>query len=355
MKKLVDLRNLTNINISMLGIEGSGKSTYRASVLHYFFNGAVNDFYIRVKGQNDDNYILNQVVANRDLENSRDLYVRRTFPMRTQAEIHILNKNNDSWAEYELFYKKNRLVGFQFVDYPGGLLKEITSGNNLKELSALTNQLITSEVLMVFIDASRLKLLGRDVASFELGVASIKTILGQTLKTAKSKVNIIFVLSKIDANNISDDDIPKLKQDIEYMFGDFFAQTGTKFSDYKVFEMGVVGRDNIKTQISDDMFSISNEIIGRNEFVSKNVKAAFAEAFIETFKNYKYTPRELNKICRELRLNLNWFQNFIDNLTGSKKRRDRFELESKFNDMKAKSEIYSKHIPILQAIVERGE
>lgn len=358
MNRLVDLRNLTNINISMLGIEGSGKSTYRAAILHYFFNGAVDNFYIRVKGQGKETYIQRQIVANRDLENSRELYVGRQFPVRTQSQANTFNKNNYSWAEYELYYRQSRLVNFQFVDYPGGVLKEITDGNNAKELDALAKQLITSEVLMVFIDASRLKLLGRDIASFELGIASIKTILGQTIETANSlntKVNVIFVLSKIDANNISDEDIPKLRKDVEYMFGDFFAQTGTKFSDYKVFEVGVIGRANIRTQIFDDGMSIKNEIIGRKEFISKNVKAAFAEAFIETFKNYKYTRRELSNLYSELKLDLNWIQNFVDNLTGSKKRRDRFELESKYNDMKEKSEIYSKHIPFLRAIVEKGE
>ena len=321
------------MKITMLGTSRAGKTTYLSALLGTLYEGAIDGFRI---GPFDS---TNEEI-NKELDKINVLYKEGKWPDGTSGD----NVRNLSLS---LFKNQNRLVDFDFIDYRGGALDDISLNENSERTMELSMALMASDVALVFIDSIILyHCKNIIVARRHLGVNPIMTVLSKAkerLARAHKKMNVIFVLTKIDA--IPENAIPALKERVKELYSNIYSQFGAAANEFKIFDVSAVGRNTVKTTaewIEDEEegsrhFYVTNDIITRDlDFEASNIVAVLARAFLEGINNVEYDVVQLESSIQNLKSTFNRWQKLIDTLFHkSVKKHQIFSLEGELRKSKS--------------------
>ncbi|MDR1299476.1 MAG: hypothetical protein LBJ84_04420 [Oscillospiraceae bacterium] len=259
----------------MLGTSGSGKTVYMDAMSELFYHGSVNGFSI----------------SNRD-----DSYQNNTFVYKAFSGINTLSKHgrfpNGSSSNVimplKLKYKGTPLIDIDWIDYRGGAITELALGEHNSQNSKVLATLITSDVVMIFVDAAVLKVCTSvPVARANVGANEIIQLL--RLIRNKKCFDIVFILSKMDSSIVNmRTEYSQLKDRLSAVYARYFADTNTNITQYPVIPVGSVGIGNVETTYKyepnregGNTLVFNHEIIEANGINPINIAASFAHALLK--------------------------------------------------------------------------
>lgn len=298
------------MKITMLGASGSGKTVYMSAMSELFFNGQVNGYMLKNRGSNYES----RAFIFKGFDDINTLYSNGRFPEGTTSAVLM---------PLALIYNNQKILDIDWIDYRGGALKELASGIANPENTELFATLICSDVVLVFVDATVLKVCDNNMTARSLvGANEISQIL--SLVSHKKHIDVIFLLSKSDSDiiNIETDKV-FLKEKINTIYSRFFAETNTSVENYRLIPIGAVGCGNIKTTYKwewDDLggrtLVFKHDIKNYAGMCPMHIASSFADALLKCLysedKNLNTRVSELEKEINLLRQNFGPVKNVID-------------------------------------------
>ncbi len=330
--------------ITMLGTSGSGKTVYMSAMSALFYNGgSIKRFSLseRIIESNDPSNPFNQ------LDNSNN---SRTFVFKNLSELNNLYEkgcfpdgtSQSVFLPLVLKYDNEVVIDIDWIDYRGGALSELAKGEDTNETAKILYTLLNSDVVLVFVDASAVKVYKRNIpgARKRVGADVISTLLCRVMEI--KHIDIIFLLSKFDSSNIDkDNDLPELKKKVGELYSKFLSQTNKTIEDYPVIEIGAVGYGNVKTTYtwvadgSGKILKFSNVLSNIENLYSFNIDYSFFSALLSCIKSEReglnQRTKELEKEISELNKTLGPISNIFDILLGSNKRRQKYYDENEMD------------------------
>lgn len=332
------------MKITMLGIAGSGKTTYLSAVLGLFYEGALDGFNIRPLNTSDADVV-------KHIEEINTLYRTGQFPTKTADDIRALSLS--------LYKYSNKLVDFDFIDYRGGALDEIAKNENSKDVDILSTAILASDVVLIFIDAIILKECKNDVvARQQLGVLPISTVLfraKEDINASRKQIKVIFVLTKVDASTIAEEEIPLLKNRVKDIYANLYAQFGDDAKGFKIIETAAVGSGNVKTTTKwkKATVEVTNTITTETlDYNALNIASVLAQAFLSGIENVSYDVKKLAAILEEKKNNFGYLKQIVDFLfRRSRQRREIQSLEIELQESQDQLKALQRYRRDLQRII----
>ncbi|MBP1591427.1 MAG: hypothetical protein ILP22_05265, partial [Oscillospiraceae bacterium] len=148
---------MQDIKISMIGVSGSGKTAFLSGICDTFISGN-----IEVKdSRNDDRSHLFKILpfmaenmAETSIGDVRRYSIRNnrnfTSVSTENTKKYMLNLFDDTYSTTE------PLCGVSFIDYKGGFVENLVNEKSGDEVKDVRNELLASNVLLIFADAIRL-------------------------------------------------------------------------------------------------------------------------------------------------------------------------------------------------------
>ena len=306
------------MQITMLGGSGVGKTCYMSAMSQLFYHGVVNGFHLKDRG-NAENICFNH----RTFDQINTIVIDNKWPSGTSSTTQM---------QLALEYKGNHVMDIDWIDYKGGLVETIDKGYSDEEAAKLEVILLTSDVILVFIDSIVLKSQNNiHKIRHLIGANAICDLLASILKRNKSS-NVIFLLSKVGSDLINfKTDYKELLQKAKEAYTVFFTQINNK-DDILLIPIDCVGFGNVSTQILEQDFkkkSYTTEIIGDIEPYNIDVSFAYALSkciFKESIKN-RYETEAIQKRIKDLEKNFGNIKQIVDILFKSSHRR--LEIQEK--------------------------
>ena len=197
---------MQDIKISMLGVSGSGKTAFLSGICDTFISGN-----IEVKdSRNDDRSHLFKILPYM-AENMSETSIGdvRRYSIRNNRNFTSVNTENTKKYMLNLFddtYSTSEpLCGVSFIDYKGGFVENLVNEKSGDEVKDVRNELLASNVLLIFADAIRLS--AAETAgeiSAALGSDDINTFFN-TNQFMNKNMTVLFVLTKDDAPDVTGD------------------------------------------------------------------------------------------------------------------------------------------------------
>lgn len=333
------------MKITMLGTSGSGKTTYLSAMLGVFYESAIDGFNVRPFNNTSDAAVV------REIELINTLYRSGEFPMATADTIRTLSLS--------LYKYSNKLVDFDFIDYRGGALDEIARDEKAKEVNMLSTAILASDVVLVFVDAIILKECKNDVvARRQLGVLPITTVILRARDDAKEsqkKINVVFVLTKVDASTIDPEEIPGLKNRVKDIYANIYAQFGDESRGFKILETAAVGSGKVKTVAKwknanvEARNTITTETL---DYEPVNIATVLAQAFLSGIENVSYDVKKLAAVLEEKKSNFGYLRQMVDFLFNrSRQRREIQSLEIELQESQEQLKALQRYKKDLQRII----
>lgn len=265
------------MKITMLGISGSGKTAYMSAMSQLFYHAAIDKYKI----------------ADRNNTYAGDGFTHKEF-----GKINTLpyGKFPDGTASstimtLELQYGNEKVIDIDWIDYRGGAIEELANGDMSEQNAVIYTTLLASDVIMVFVDTAVLQECNNEMVAREyVGASDISRVL--TWVCNKRKVDVMFLLSKADSENVNIAlDYKTFQKKLERIFSRFFADTNTGIDEYLVVPVGVVGIGNVHTLCgylkSEDGIGqklvFKQHIIDPDNIKTMNVASSFARALLKCF------------------------------------------------------------------------
>lgn len=166
---------MASLKVMMIGFSGAGKTSY-VGALYKLLNsrGPNYGFSLKVSGHE----------AHKSLLNVGELIISHgVYPDATSIRDRY---------HFELYHADEEILGFNLVDYRGGVLSE--RGND--ELQTIVEQIVKADALIVFLDASRFI---RDSGGMIRQLNKIQILIQNAISQSANKYFVVsFVLSKAD-------------------------------------------------------------------------------------------------------------------------------------------------------------
>jgi len=149
------------MKITMVGISGSGKTTFMSGLYEVLGSNAVKGFRIEPSAET----MADALIAQGSFNEISFQANQNMFPVGTQKTT--------VWS-FDLTYKARNLVyNFEWIDYRGGILTDIYDAHNdsdkLREVEALLGHIISSSAVMLFADSVSLTYYAPHVARRQSG------------------------------------------------------------------------------------------------------------------------------------------------------------------------------------------
>lgn len=319
------------MKITMLGASGSGKTVYMSAMSELFFNGQVDGYVLA----NRSNKYESSAFIFKGFDQINTLYSNGKFPGGTISTLIM---------PLVLNYRGQKILDIDWIDYRGGALKELANGTANPQNTELFAALIASDVVLVFVDATVLKVCDNNITARSIvGANEISQIL--SLVSYKKHIDVMFLLSKSDSDIINvKTDYPFLKARVDSIYSRFFTETNTSIEDYPLITVGAVGCGNIKTSyewVQDDLngriLTFRHDIKNFGNMAPMNIAASFANALLKCLdsqeNNLNIRASALARELSSLRENFGPVKNLIDVLFNhSGKREHIFDLQSSIHD-----------------------
>lgn len=333
------------MKITMLGTVASGKTTYLSAMLGIFYESAIDGFNVRPFNNTSDSAVV------REIETINTLYRAGEFPVATADDIRTLSLS--------LYKYSDKLVDFDFIDYRGGALEDIAKDENVENVDILSTAILASDVVLVFVDAIILKECKNDVvARRQLGVLPITTVILRAKKEAKEsqkKINVVFVLTKVDASTINPEEIPGLKSRVKNIYANIYAQFGDESRNFKILETAAVGNGKVKTTAKwkNAKVEVKNTITTETlDYEPINIASVLAQAFLSGIENVSYDVKKLAAILEEKKSKFGYIKQMVDFLfKRSRQRREIQSLEIELRESQEQLKALQKYKKDLQHII----
>ena len=312
--------------ITMLGTSGSGKTTYMAAMGHKYYLNDVNGY----KLQSANNEYKNITYINRVLTIPANLlYNKRVFPDGTGAEISVLELNlwGKKWNNYGV---PEPIININFIDYPGIYIDQLAVGNKSSENEQVLSNILLSDVVIVFVDATVLKSCDEYSLQYRIGATSILPLL--TKAATRQSLNIVFMITKCDASIIDiNNDIELLKSKVRKAYSSFLYYNNVSCCFIPV---GAIGFGAVSTA-NTSLGAISNAIRADVPIKPYNIASSFAKAILFCLERNKqlleYKRNETDRMRKEANNTLHSDSEIISLIKNS--------IDILFNDSKTREKI----------------
>ncbi len=336
------------MNITMWGTSDSGKTTYLSALLDSFCNRGVEGFRFAGINQTEERKLQQTMYE------IGTLFSKLTFPKATEENII-------DTLQLQLKKANKKVIDFNLIDYKGENLP-LAAFDDQEEIVELSNNLLRSDVIIIFADAISLKCMNNDTQlSTKLGVAPMTSIFENALKNFErfnKKIPVIFALTKFDSSVIEEKDIDGVKDKLKNQFSGIIDMLCDHGCPYVIMPIGVVGRGVVNTQViwKGNELIVTNNIQTNVNFAPINVAALFAQAMLmylntcqQNIENYKQlgteNQKELNNVIKVL----------LDILIGHSQRRN---LRKDLNDIIEYTEVslglLNEYVNDLKRIAKQG-
>jgi len=165
------------MRITMMGTTGVGKTTYLVAMYNDLARKGRNGFKLK---------------ANKDID------VRLGNDWRDMVGSHSWPRPSDYYLdmEFELFFNTTKITDFNFVDYRGGAIKDLSDTDHAKKL---TNDLLRSDALLILADSWFIANTEYDIADIQNEVNRIQIFIEDFFeKNPEKRLVLGVVLTKID-------------------------------------------------------------------------------------------------------------------------------------------------------------
>ena len=163
------------VNVLMLGLAGSGKTSYMSSVYALCNDNEEQFFGFSIR------------IAN---------YQLHTHLLRLASDIHIGKwpAGTDVMEEYRfnLMHEGDNVTDFIWADYRGGAL----TSDNKDEIDALSASMKTADAIMIFVDGAKLTSGSRH--QFRSQVSRLTNLVNHSIAGRNDPVVVVLVLTKSD-------------------------------------------------------------------------------------------------------------------------------------------------------------
>lgn len=308
------------MKITMLGKSGSGKTVYMSAMSELFYNGTIHGYSI----------------ANRQLDVSYEAEIFKQFnKVNTLYQFGRFPAGTSETTVMPLELQKNgqRLIDIDWIDYRGDALLEMAKGENTQGNAEILAALYASDVILVFVDATVLKLCPQDITARALiGANEISNIL--SIAARKKKMNVVFILSKIDASTINiQGDLEIFRNRITSLYSRFFSCAGRNLNSYSIIEVGALGYGNVQTTsrwIDDGLGGVvptfQNRVTNMAQLSTIHIASSFASALLmcidSEINNQSTNVQQITLAIDGLKNELGtMWQNIIDILFCSSRKR----------------------------------
>lgn len=198
---------MNEVKISMIGVSGSGKTAFLSGICDTFISGNIE----ACDSKNDDKSHLFKILPYQadNLAETSIGDVRR-YSIRNNRSFTAVNTENTKKYMLNLmddcYSSSEPLCTVSFIDYKGGFVENLVNEKSGDEVKDVKNELLSSNVLLIFADAIRLS---RASSAAELNAAlgsdDINTFFN-TNQFMNKKITVLFVLTKDDSPEVSGDD-----------------------------------------------------------------------------------------------------------------------------------------------------
>ncbi len=198
---------MNEIKISMLGVSGSGKTAFLSGICDTFISGNIE----ARDSRNDERSHLFRILPYHagDMSETSIGDIRRysirnnrsfTSVSTENTKKYMLNLCDDAYSTSE------PLCTVSFIDYKGGFVENLVNERSGDEVKDVRNELLSSNVLLIFADAVRLSRASTPGEfSAALGSDDINTFFN-TNQFVNRKLSVLFVLTKDDSPEVTGDD-----------------------------------------------------------------------------------------------------------------------------------------------------
>ena len=210
------------LNISMIGVSGSGKTMLLSGLYKAFIESCIegnNGAVISVTGSEDDPFFREEGTYN-ELTFAQQLErLKTTKLMAVQGKDGKLGRASAGTVEMSHLHlnwdvasavEGLRSLTIKFTDYRGGILS-LSSDNitnvDTEECKAFMDNLYESEIILILVDGIKLAQY-RDNASLrkeKTGADRINVLMNSVMRCPRKGVTLMLVVTKVDSDKIPDD------------------------------------------------------------------------------------------------------------------------------------------------------
>lgn len=194
--------------ITCLGISGSGKTSFLAALIDTLFTqiNAYNGFYLLDYHLKDKTEIFADNLHKQEISFVENLpRLSDDFDDTEGFNGFPEGTKSTRLRDFSLMMADTLLIDIGWLDYRGGVLTDPESSN--EEQDELLENLILSSSIIIYLDATRLIVKSTKQAGIFVGADKISRVLTLLHEKKRSDyVNLLFVLTQIDALPISEGD-----------------------------------------------------------------------------------------------------------------------------------------------------
>lgn len=198
---------MNEIKISMIGVSGSGKTAFLSGICDTFISGNVE---VHDEKDEDRSHLFRILPYDAgDMSETSVGDVRRYSIRNNRSFTSVSTENTKKYMLnlYDDVYSTSEpLCTVSFIDYKGGFVENLVNERSGDEVKDVKNELLSSNVLLIFADAIRLSR-AENAGEFNaaLGCDDINTFFN-TNHFVNKKLTVLFVLTKDDSPEVSGDD-----------------------------------------------------------------------------------------------------------------------------------------------------
>ena len=196
---------MNDIKVSMLGVSGSGKTAFLSGICDTFISGNIEVYDTKNNNESHLFKILPHYADRIDETNIGDI---RRYSIRNNRSFssvstentkkYILDIHDDSYSI------SDSLCSISFIDYKGGFIERLVNEKSDDDVKDVRNELLMSNVILIFIDAIRLSRSASYGEYAALGSDDINTFFNTNLFVNRN-MSVLFVLTKDDSAEVLSD------------------------------------------------------------------------------------------------------------------------------------------------------
>jgi len=273
---------VNDIKISMLGVSGSGKTSFLSGICDTFISGNIEVFDSK---NNDESHLFRILPHYADQTDETNIGDIRRFSIRNNKGFSSVSTENTKKYILDIhddtYDPQNPLCSVSFIDYKGGFIEKLVNERSDDDVKDVRNELLSSNVILIFVDSIKLSSSYSSSQFSALGCDDINTFFN-TNKFANTKISVLFVLTKDDAPSV-DQDNELLTDRIMHAF-----ETTVKIIQRNKWNLGIirtsaVGRNNVDPE--------TNKVNPDAEIIPYGIDSVLF------YSIYKTVGQEITDIC----------------------------------------------------------
>jgi hypothetical protein len=274
------------MQVTMLGIQGSGKTSFMAGLHEMLVNNGVAGFNISTKSVSD--VLIPEAIASQTNEKAKTAVHRALVEGRfdqiafaQRRDFPAGTTQTTRWT-FDLLYHGRFVCNFQWIDYRGGIITSPSGGDDFYSNEATQNQLydlfdhiLDSQALILCIDAYKLTCYKTIAETKSMSGATLLSRILRNYRDSHSNSDLTFVIALTKVDSIDpkwkENDFNPLMTRTKEVFDDVIANCLSQSSLWTggIIAVSSVGEGKVKTTIQGDPDnSFKNPIVVQTELLN---------------------------------------------------------------------------------------